>query len=147
MKFTQQDPTCGKDAEKLVAFKLRSLGYGVQLMQYHGSFDLLVGDKRVEVKYARPSSQWRWCISIHRGGKLNETSVDVYVIVLDGIPGTDRPMYIILSAPVSRLTFEFSFGSLVRFYSQYVDNWTPLGAPQNLNPTGKRKGRRDALYS
>ena len=126
----------GIEGQEWAYKKLGSLGFSVKRMPYNCPFDILAGDKRVEVKIARPNNTWTWFTNLHHGGKLSESEVDVYLIILTGIPGCgSMPLYLLFPAPVKRYTIKFTFTSLLRVYHRYVDNWGILGTPQRETPT------------
>lgn len=120
----------GVGAEKQVANRLSYKGYFVRRMPYNSAFDLLVEDKRVEVKCARPGQDGQWVINIHRHGKLDESKVDVYIVRLEGIPGHKKAaLHLLFPAPLNVHTLKFSFASLLRDYQGQIDNWQLLGTP------------------
>ena len=128
----------GKSGETDVAQKLRDVFQAsVIQMPYNSPFDLLVNGIRVEVKRCTPSRRMRWEVNIHRHGKVNEGSVDVYIFCLDKIPGNGKmPVYLLLKAPLGTPRIAFSFSSLVRKYRDAIDNWSLLNVQKTL---GKRK--------
>jgi hypothetical protein len=120
----------GKKAEVRTAAKLRGFGFSVKQMPQRSPFDLLVQGKRIEVKHALPTSAGRWHVNLHRRNVLNESEVDAYVFLLDGIPGNNSaPIYLVAPAPLGKKTMDFSFMTLVRTYRNWVDSWTTIGEP------------------
>jgi len=121
----------GLAGQKWAAQKLIGMGYRVKEMGLGCPFDLLVNDvKRIEAKIARPNERWEWFVNVHHGGKLNETNVDCYLFILTQIPGMKAmPLYLLFASPVERLTFKFSFASLLRKYHKAIDDWDVVGTP------------------
>src|SRR5271157_4882764 len=84
------------------------------------AYDLMVNDKRVEVKECRPTTKphkgndgisrryTEWQANIHRHGKVNESSCDVYIVRLVGIPEFSSAVYLILPAPLKKPTLRIS---------------------------------------
>jgi hypothetical protein len=139
MRITNGVPQAqGQSAERRVGKKLGSLGFNVRSMPYKGPFDILCEGKRIEVKQASPNQEYRWDINIHRHGVTNESNVDIYIVVLDGIPGNKRmPLYLVIPAPLGASRVAFSFSSLVRDHAKYIDNWELIG-PVKRNLTAVR---------
>lgn len=139
MNGTAQD--IGREAEEFVMRSLRVRGLSVKRMAYNSPFDLLVGDKRVEVKASRPTSDKggaRWVINIHRHGVLDESKIDVYVILLDlSIYGKKKPLVLIIPSPVESKTLNYSLDSLLTIHHWQIENWAAFGV------TGKNKYRSD----
>jgi hypothetical protein len=134
----------GAFAEKYVAQRLRRLGYRVREMRHTSPFDLLLDDHlRIEVKYGRPDSAWRWPINFHHAGQVQDSKCDFYVVLLDGIPGNKKmPVYLVIPSPIETPTISFSFSSLVRRYAEYVDNFAILGEPSSVPQIKQPKPRK-----
>jgi hypothetical protein len=134
----------GKLAERRVAAKLRGLGYQVDLMPHSHPFDLMVNGKRVEVKYSRPqkSKNGRWRVSCASHRRRNESSVDVYVILLEDFPGYTPidPLYLVFRSPINRPSPNFSWMTVRRNHQDAINNWSLLGTPNfpNVTLTGRQ---------
>lgn len=130
-KWIVSPQEAGIDAEIRVAQRLALFGYSAKRMPYNSPFDLLVNNSlRVEVKYARPSDGWLWRINFHRHGELDETNVDFYVVMLDGIPGfAKKAMFLVFPAPAAVKSMTFTFATLLRKHHRHIDNWKLFGPP------------------
>lgn len=107
----------GFRAEIKVAALLIGYGHRVSRMRLKEKFDLLVNGRiRVEVKAATRGADGRWHVNISRRGVLNETTVDLYIVRLDGIPGFKLPLHLLFNSPLRRKAFNFTLRSLLLKY-------------------------------
>jgi len=120
----------GVNAQVFVANAFRVRGYSVIAAPYHGPFDLLVNGKRVEVKVARKNERFLWHLNIHRHGKLDESNVDVYAILLDlRQVGKKKPLLLLRPAPIGAATIAYSIDTLLTIHNSQIANFGLLGEP------------------
>jgi hypothetical protein len=101
---------------------------------------LLLDGVRVGVKIAS-GKNGKWKINLHCHGRLDESSLDAYLFVLNNVPGNARePLYLLFPAPQGTTTFDFTFASLTRLYSANIDDWDLIHSLSRLKgKMGKKK--------
>ena len=126
MSGTAQD--IGVKAEDYTVSLLRSRKMSVKAVG-KGLFDLLADGLRVEVKVARKHhTEMRWNVNIHRHNVLNESSVDVYVVLLDlRCVGKKKPLVLLYKAPLGCKRLTYSMDSLLTIDHPAIENWSVLG--------------------
>ena len=123
---TETPQEIGVVAERYATQVLRHKGFSVRVMK-RGPYDLLVDGKRIEVKAATPNSRLLWQVNLHRHGKLNEASVDFYVILLDMRRlQKKKPLVLVMPAPTGSPVLNLSIESLLTIYKKYVEDWEAL---------------------
>ena len=111
-----------------VRAKLSNAGF-VSISKAKGRESLLIIDGlRVEVKQSSLSSGKWWKINLHRHGILDESDVDAYLLLLNGVPGVAGGMslYLIIPAPQNVKGLAISFSSLMRQWRDNIEAWKLL---------------------
>jgi hypothetical protein len=131
----------GLDGERFAELALKTRGMKVKRMPYKSPFDLLADGKRIEVKTAtKRRTTFEWLVNFHRHGKLKESGVDAYVILLDMRHlGKKKPLILICPAPVGRLTRVYSIHSLLTKDHWQIENWSAIGADSKTNQKNRKK--------
>lgn len=117
----------GRDGEYSVCKWLRSSGYKVERAPYDSPYDMTCNSKRIEVKSSTFDSR-HWKFNIERGGVLNESAVDVYILRLEGVPGFKAAVHLILSAPIERPNIKISLRTLLAKYGQHYNKFELLNS-------------------
>lgn len=84
-------------------------------------FNLLCAGKRIGVKVSGGRADGSWQFNIHRHGTVREDHVDVYILRLEKVPGFERPIHLVMPAPLGRHCVTVSLRSLLTRYSQYFN--------------------------
>ena len=84
---------------------------------------LIVNGVRVGVKMSNPDSKGKWTINFHCHGKLDESGIDAYLIVLTDVPSSSHPLYLVIPAPQEVKGLTFSFSSLVKRWRDNIEAW------------------------
>jgi len=111
-----------------VRAKLSSAGF-VSISKAKGRESVLIIDGlRVEVKQSSLSSGKWWKVNLHRHGVLDESDVDAYLLLLNGVPGVAGGMslYLIIPAPQNVKGLAISFSSLMRQWRDNIEAWKLL---------------------
>jgi carboxypeptidase C (cathepsin A) len=87
---------------------------------------LIVDGVRVAVKQANLSNNL-WKFNFHVHNELNESDLDAYLLLLNGVPGCGAmALYLILPAPIGVKGIWISFSSLMRKYRDNIEAWKLL---------------------
>lgn len=119
----------GKSAEVEVAAILCSMGFPAVLAPHPSPFDIDCAGVRVEVKFAslcycdKNSIKNHWQFNIHRHGVVNESEVDVYVLVCGGSRVEKCRYFLVVPAPLAAATYQVSIRSLKTRHLQYLNRW------------------------
>lgn len=107
-----------------VRAKLSSAGF-VSISKAKGRESVLIIDGlRVEVKQCSLSSGKWWKINLHRHGILDESTVDAYLLLLNGVPGCGAmALYIVIPAPQNVKGLAISFSSLLGKWRDNIEAW------------------------
>ena len=108
--------------------KLSNAGF-VSISKAKGRESLLLIDGlRVEVKQSSLSSGKWWKINLHRHGVLDESDVDAYLLLLNGVPGVvgGMALYLVIPAPQNVKGLAISFSSLMRQWRDNIEAWKLL---------------------
>jgi hypothetical protein len=77
----------------------------------------------VSVKQAN-FSKGLWKFNFHSHGKMDESGIDAYLLLLNGVEGYDGlPLYLILPSPIGVKGIWISFSSLMRKYRDNIEAW------------------------
>ena len=100
----------GRQAELTFIRTARGMGAKVEHPP-QWNFDFKVNGHRVEFKTARPRQPKRgspdWQFNLHRHGRLNEQTVDFYILCFEQIPYSQHNFYGAVKAPQYRKTLQF----------------------------------------
>jgi hypothetical protein len=103
----------GKPGEKAAYEWFRRCGLETSYAGYYSPFDLAVNGWRVEVKTGDIDADGEWGFNIHRHGKLDESHVDFYVFVLNGMPYLKGSLFMVRDAPIGTKTMRVSVRTLL----------------------------------
>lgn len=115
----------GDIGEKRVLHWLLGRGFVVRKAPAHAPFDLLIRQLRIEVKCAAYNGR-RWKFNIHRHNKLNEKQVDYYILRLEKFPQSSKALYLVMKAPLKRMTIDVTIRSLLEKYHPFVNATSQL---------------------
>ena|ERR1700679_1917299 len=119
LSSTQKGLVCQR---QVTAF-LRRYKFSVHEQQFHSPFDLLVNNKRIEVKAAGfDTTKKFWLFNIHRHNVLDETNVDIYILRLENVPGFTYAIHLIIPAPLGVFNVQISLRSLLTRWGKYFNN-------------------------
>lgn len=93
------------------------------VLPYNYKFDSLINRKRIEIKCGKIQSYGIWKFNIHRHGKLDESSVDFYVIRLEDVPFVRHNwIHMVIPAPIGVSTLAIGMADLIEGkYARYID--------------------------
>lgn len=113
---------------------------GTRQMDYKSPYDVVCCGKRIELKTAGFLED-HWQFNIHRHGKLNEASTDVYILRLEGVPGFKAAICLIVPAPIGQPTISISLRSLLTRWSRFYDRFDfidPEWKPNECHTVGPK---------
>jgi hypothetical protein len=89
--------------------------------KYKDSFDILYGEKRIEVKASRRSDNGLWYFNIHRHGVLKEDGIFAYIFRVEDVPGFEYALHLVVPAPLGRSTIVLSLRSLILYWGRFAN--------------------------
>jgi hypothetical protein len=112
----------GIQGEERVLKLLKTYGRSCDRQFHQDPFDILVDGWRVDVKTAVPVEYhggYRWLFNLHHGGRPI-TGCDFFVLRLEDVPFSVRPVHLLLGAPFPTLTVAVTVQSLKCVWPLYA---------------------------
>jgi hypothetical protein len=119
----------GRNGERATVTWLRRHGVKCKrVADYNSRFDVLTDSGlKIEVKTASLGSRRGrdcWRANFHRHGKLKESGVDFYILVLDENDLFSCRIFVVIPAPIGSSTICITARTLVNRFAANINNWS-----------------------
>jgi len=120
----------------------RSYLKGLQKAKHADSFDLIYQEKRIEVKASRMDQSGLWHFNVHRHGVIKEDGIFAYILRLEGVPGFEHALHLVIPAPLKVYTLVLSLRSLILHWGRFANNLQLIEPSLRKNKTKRLNAER-----